>query len=46
MRFFYPEEAGYNPENPHHGVRDDRLERIPMTEIEKLLVFLVIEVKD
>ncbi|GAQ86625.1 hypothetical protein KFL_003010010 [Klebsormidium nitens] len=46
MRFFYPEEAGYNPRNPLHGVRDDGLESILMAEVEKLLVFLVIGAKD
>ncbi|GAQ89357.1 hypothetical protein KFL_005140020 [Klebsormidium nitens] len=41
MRFFYPDEAGYNPDNPLHGIRDLALEDVLKAEPEKLLVFLV-----
>lgn len=46
MRFFYSEEAGYNPANPHHGVRDPELEDVLKAEVEKLLVFLVQGARD
>jgi hypothetical protein len=46
MRFFYPEEAGYNPQNPHHGIRDPELEDALKAEVKKLLVFLVQGARD
>ncbi|GAQ92791.1 hypothetical protein KFL_011390020, partial [Klebsormidium nitens] len=46
MRFFYPDEAGYNPDNPFHGIRDLELEDVLKAEPEKLLVFLVQGSKD
>ncbi|GAQ86268.1 hypothetical protein KFL_002790160 [Klebsormidium nitens] len=46
MRFFYPDEVGYNPDNPFHGIRDLELEDVLKAEPEKLLVFLVQGAKD
>jgi hypothetical protein len=46
MRFFYREEVGYNPANPHHGVRDPELEAALKAEVEKVQVFLVQGIRD
>jgi hypothetical protein len=46
MRFYYPEEAGYNPQNPQHGLQNPELKDALKAEVEKLLVFLVQGARD